>query len=134
MREAERLSGALLPEVVRVSDNGPPFATKRFRQWVKEAEFPLCHIQARAHHPQNTGMVESYRQSLKYEKVWMNDYRDPSETRYRIEQYRVSISLRNPLLATKRSPLDWGRDLSLLLLAICGWNQPAALGSCLLAG
>ena len=68
MKEAERLSGASLPEVVRVSDNGPQFASKHFRQWVKEAELRFHHIQARAHHPQSSGMVEGYHQSLKYEE------------------------------------------------------------------
>ncbi len=111
VQEAEQLSETLPSEVVLVSDNGPPFTSKRFRQWVKQADVPFRHIQARAHHPQSIGMVERYHQSLKYEAVWMNDYEDPIEARHQIEHYRKTYAYHRPHQALGyRTPADYYVD------------------------
>ncbi len=94
MGEAERCGQPLHQEVVLVSDNGPQFISKAFRKFVKTV--PIRHIRARSHHPETTGMVERYHQSLKYEEIWRNEYQDPFELAWRVEMYRKKYNDERP--------------------------------------
>jgi len=86
-----------LPErITLVSDNGPQFVSRRFRQWLASDDNPFVHVRGRSHHPQTTGMVERYHQSLKYEEIRLNEYSDPLEARRRIALYRLNYAYRRP--------------------------------------
>jgi len=90
------LSGPLPERITLVSDNGPQFVSRRFRQWLSAEGNPFVHVRGRSHHPQTTGMVERYHQSLKYEEIWLNEYSDPLEARRRIGLYRLHYAYRRP--------------------------------------
>lgn len=72
--------------ITLVSDNGPQFTSRRFREYLQSA--PFRHVRARSHHPETLGMAERFHQSLKYEEIWPNDYEDPIEAQMRIAVYR----------------------------------------------
>ena len=108
--EAKRLRGDLPEEVILVSDNGSQFTSNRFRKWIRDSEVGFRHIRGRPHHPQTTGMVERYHQSMKYEEVWLNDYEDPIEARQQIDRYRERYAYRRPHQA-----LDYGMPAELYI-------------------
>jgi len=87
--------------ITLVSDNGPQFTSRRFREYLQSA--PFRHVRARSHHPETLGMVERFHQSLKYEEIWPNDYEDPLEAQMRIAIYREHYNQRRPHQA-----LDYG--------------------------
>jgi putative transposase len=113
MAEAKRLRGELPSEITLVSGNGPQFTSARFFKWVQES--PFRHVRARSHHPQTTGMVERYHQSLRYEEVWLNEYQDPIEASQRINDYRLHYSYARPHQA-----LDYGVPAHLYVLEKSG--------------
>ena len=96
IEEARSLRGELPEQVTLVSDNGTQFTSKAFRKWLGEIEVGFRHVRGRSHHPQTTGMVERYHQSLKYEEIWLNDYDDPIEARKQVEEYRRRYAYERP--------------------------------------
>ena len=54
------------------------------------------HVFARGHHPQTIGMLERFNESLKYERVYRREYRDPLEAARDIEEYRIKYNTFRP--------------------------------------
>lgn len=94
LAESDRCGHEIGERITLVSDNGPQFISRKFRQ--KLQGLPFRHIRARSHHPQTTGMVERYHQSLKYEEIWLNEYVNPCEAATQIEAYRRRYNTYRP--------------------------------------
>jgi len=73
-------------KIVLVTDNGPALQSRLFAQFIEHS--PFRHVRGQEHHPQTIGMVERFHQSVKYEEVYLNDYRDPVEAAQALARYR----------------------------------------------
>ena len=94
--EAGRILGKCCfpEEMILVTDNGPAMKAKSFKKYIKDSIFR--HIFARGHHPQTIGMLERFNESLKYERIYRREYKDPVEASQDIEAYRVKYNTFRP--------------------------------------
>lgn len=88
-------------KIVLVTDNGPALQSRLFAQFIEHS--PFRHVRGREHHPQTIGMVERFHESVKYEEVYLNDYRDPVEAAQALARYRWHYNWERPHQA-----LDYG--------------------------
>lgn len=67
---------------------------RRYKKYIKDSIFR--HIFARGHHPQTIEMFERFNESLKYERIYRREYRDPLEAAKDQEEYRIKYNTFRP--------------------------------------
>jgi transposase InsO family protein len=83
--EAERLHGPLMKQPFLITDNGPSFIARAFRQHI-DGQYAHVRIQYRT--PTQLGLHERFHQTLKTEEVYWKLYASPGEARESLEVFR----------------------------------------------
>jgi putative transposase len=83
--EAERLHGPFEQMPFLVTDNGPSFVARAFRQHI-DGQYAHVRIQYRT--PTQLGLLERFHQTLKTEEVYWKLYASPAEARESLEVFR----------------------------------------------
>jgi transposase InsO family protein len=83
--EAERLHGPLSKIPFLVTDNGPSFLARAFRQHI-DGDYAHVRIQYRT--PSQLGLLERFHQTLKTEEVYWKLYASPGEARHALQAFR----------------------------------------------
>ncbi len=76
--EAERLHGRLSKTPFLVTDNGPSFLARAFRQHING---DYVHVRIQYRTPSQLGLLERFHQTLKTEEVYWKLYASPAEAR-----------------------------------------------------
>lgn len=91
--EAERVHGPLSKRPFLVTDNGPSFVARRFRDFVHE---PYSHVRIRYRTPQQLGLLERFHETLKVEEVHWRRYEDPEHARRCLAEFRARYNTSRP--------------------------------------
>ena len=91
--EAERVHGPLPKRPFLVTDNGPSFVARRFRDFVHE---PYSHVRIRYRTPQQLGLLERFHETLKVEEVHWRLYEDPEHARRCLAEFRARYNASRP--------------------------------------
>jgi putative transposase len=91
--EAERLCGPLKRIPFLVTDNGPSFISRRFRQSI---DGTYTHVRIRYRTPTQLGLLERFHKTLKTEEVYWRLYDDPAHCRVCLEEFRTRYNNRRP--------------------------------------
>ena len=91
--EAERVHGPLSKRPFLVTDNGPSFVARRFRDFVHE---PYSHVRIRYRTPQQLGLLERFHETLKVEEVHWRLYEDPEHARRCLAEFRARYNTSRP--------------------------------------
>lgn len=91
--EAERICGRLKKQPFLVTDNGPSFIAKRFRDFVK-GTYSQVRIQYRT--PTQLGLLERFHRTLKQEEVYWRLYDSPAHARQCLEEFRERYNTLRP--------------------------------------
>lgn len=83
--EAERLHGPLEQMPFLVTDNGPSFVARAFRQHI---DGQYAHVRIKYRTPTQLGLLERFHQTLKTEEVYWKLYASPAEARESLEVFR----------------------------------------------
>ena len=83
--EAERIHGPLLKTPFLVTDNGPSFLARAFRQHI---DGDYAHVRINYRTPTQLGLLERFHQTLKTEEVYWKLYTSPGEARASLEVFR----------------------------------------------
>lgn len=92
-QEAERLHGSLARLPILVTDNGPSFLAKRFRDFVKDT---FDHVRIRYRTPTQLGLLERFHRTLKEEEVYWRIYDNPSHARTCLAEFRQRYNTVRP--------------------------------------
>ncbi len=90
VEEARRCRGPLTQPVFLVTDNGPSFIARRFRQELDNLQIAATGLSAFSHvrigyrMPTQLGLLERFHETLKYEEVYWNLYADPHDARQKL--------------------------------------------------
>jgi transposase InsO family protein len=76
-----------------VTDNGPSFLARRFREIVHE---PYSHVRIRYRTPQQLGLLERFHETLKVEEVHRRLYEDPEHARRCRAEFRARYNTSRP--------------------------------------
>jgi len=91
--EAERICGRLKKQPFLVTDNGPSFIAKRFRDFVKDT-YSQVRIQYRT--PTQLGLLERFHRTLKQEEIYWRLYDSPAHARQCLEEFRERYNTLRP--------------------------------------
>ena len=91
--EAERLGGPLAKPPVLVTDNGPSFLARRFREFAKET---FEHVRIRYRTPTQLGLLERFHRTLKEEEIYWRLYDSPSHARQCLAEFRTRYNTIRP--------------------------------------
>ena len=83
--EAEQLHGPLTKTPFLVTDNGPSFLARAFREHI-DGDYAHVRIQYRT--PTQLGLLERFHQTLKTEEVYWKLYASPGEARHSLQAFR----------------------------------------------
>lgn len=99
-------TGRILPKVVLVTDNGGPFRSFRFEVFITSHP-ELKHVRTRVKSPGQNGSRERGFESLKYERLYLEEIRDSLDLVTHAEDYRIEYNLIRPHEALNwNSPYD----------------------------
>ena len=88
-------TGELLPVVTLVTDNGGPFRAFRFETFI--AQHPeLRHVRTRVKSPGQNGSRERGFESLKYERLYLEEITDGLDLARHAEEYRLEYNTVRP--------------------------------------
>ena len=94
VEEAQRIHGPLEHPVFLVTDNGPSFVAKRFRQELDRLgresgrERLFSHVRIGYRMPTHLGLLERFHRTLKEEEVYWKVYQDPIEAERSLREFR----------------------------------------------
>jgi len=100
--EAQRCHGPLQKPVFLVTDNGPSFIARRFRQELESLRIGATGVSAFSQvrigyrMPVQLGLLERFHETLKYEEVYWDLYQDPHHARGRLALFHERYNLARP--------------------------------------
>ncbi|MFM7210584.1 MAG: transposase [Actinomycetota bacterium] len=99
-------TGEILPVVTLVTDNGGPFRAFRFETFISQHP-ELRHVRTRVRSPGQNGSRERGFESLKYERLYLEEIHDGLDLARHAEAYRIEYNTIRPHEALAwNSPLD----------------------------
>jgi transposase InsO family protein len=99
----DRETGAMLPVVTIVTDNGGPFRSFRFEAFIASRP-ELAHVRTRVKSPGQNGSRERGFGTLKYERLYIDEIDDAVMLAKRAEDYRIEYNTIRP-----HESLSWNR-------------------------
>jgi transposase InsO family protein len=100
--EATRIHGPLTRPVFLVTDNGPSFIARRFREALGSVQIAATGISAFSQvrigyrMPAQLGLLERFHATLKHEEVYWNLYADPREARQKLDIFHERYNRARP--------------------------------------
>ena len=100
--EAERIHGPLQRPVFLVTDNGPSFIARRFRDTLEGVQIAgtgrsaFSQVRIGYRMPSQLGLLERFHGTLKQEEVYWNSYDDPRDARQRLELFQERYNQARP--------------------------------------
>ena len=91
--EAQGIHGPLVHLPFVVTDNGPSFIAKRFKDFVAQ---DYRHVRIQYRTPTQLGLLERFHETLKQEEVYWRLYDDPGHARRCIAEFRDRYNRRRP--------------------------------------
>lgn len=100
--EAQRLHGPLQRPVFLVTDNGPSFIARRFRDTLAGLQIAgagvsvFSQVRIGYRMPTQLGLLERFHGTLKQEEVYWNSYDDPRDARQKLEWFKERYNQARP--------------------------------------